>query len=154
MIGIGVGIDYALFIVTRYRQALERGTEREAAVVEAITTSGRAVVFAGCTVMVSILGMFLMGIEFLHGLAVGVSLAVAIAVVAAITLLPAILGFLGRGIDRLRIRRRPRPGRVGFWERWSGVVQRQPGPIALAGLAILLLASLPVFALRLGFADE
>jgi RND superfamily putative drug exporter len=153
MIGIGVGIDYALFIVTRYRESLDRGTEREAAVVEAISTSGRAVVFAGCTVMVSILGMFLMGIEFLHGLAVGVSIAVAVAVAAAVTLLPALLGFLGGGIDKLRVRRRPRAGRVGAWARWARFVQRRPWPVALGGLAVLVAAAIPVFALRLGFAD-
>ena len=154
MIGIGVGIDYALFIVTRYRDALERGVLREDAVVEAISTSGRAVVFAGCTVMVSILGMFLMGISFLHGLAIGVSLAVAIAVVAAITLLPALLGFIGKGIDKLRVRRHRPLDHVGAWQRWARFVQRRPGPIALAGLGVLVLAALPFFALHLGFADE
>ncbi len=153
MIGIGVGIDYALFIVTRYREALDRGQPYESACVEAMTTAGRAVVFAGCTVMISILGMFIMGIEFLDGLAVGTSLAVAIAVLAAITLLPALLGLLGGKINRLRVRRRPRPGRVGGWERWARFVQRRPKPVALAGLAVLLAAAVPVFALHLGFAD-
>jgi RND superfamily putative drug exporter len=153
MIGIGVGIDYALFIVTRYRDALDRGLAFEAACVEAIATAGRAVVFAGCTVMISILGMFVMGIEFLDGLAVGTSLAVAVAVLAAVTLLPALLGVLGAKINRLRIRRRVRPGRVGTWERWARFVQRRPKPVAVAGLTVLLAAAVPVFALHLGFAD-
>ncbi len=90
--------------------------------------------------MVSILGMFLMGIEFVQGLAVGVALAVAIAVAAAVTLLPAILGFLGGGIDRLRIGRRRRET-PGLWHRWARVVQRRPGTVAAIGFGVLLLAA-------------
>ena len=153
MIGIGVGIDYALFIVTRYRAALDRGVSYEAACVESIATAGRAVVFAGCTVMISILGMFIMGIDFLDGLAVGTSLAVAVAVLAAVTLLPALLGLLGGKINRLRLRHHRRDGRIGAWERWARFVQRRPKPVALAGLAVLVVAAVPVFALHLGFAD-
>ncbi|HEU5481384.1 MAG TPA: MMPL family transporter, partial [Candidatus Tumulicola sp.] len=110
MIGIGVGIDYALFMVTRYRVALHRTNSPEAAVIEAINTSGRAVLFAGFTVMVSVLGIFLMGLPFLHGLSVGISLAVVIAVLAALTLLPALLGFVGSNIDRLRVGRHTTAG--------------------------------------------
>jgi RND superfamily putative drug exporter len=153
MIGIGVGIDYALFIVTRYRDALHRHHDPEAAVVEAISTAGRAVVFAGCTVVVSLLGMFLMGLNFLHGLAVGTSVAVAIAVAAAVTLLPALLGFFGFSIDRLQVGRRHRRSRAGFWQRWAGFVQRHPWPLAVGGLALLLIMALPVFGMRLGTAD-
>jgi RND superfamily putative drug exporter len=153
MIGIGVGIDYALFIVTRYREALGRLGDPERAVVEAIATSGRAVVFAGCTVVVSLLGMFLMGLDFLHGLAVGTSLAVATSVAAAVTLLPALLGFFGFSIDRLHVGRRHPRHRAGLWERWAGFVQRRPWPLALGGLAVLVLVALPVFSMRLGFAD-
>jgi putative drug exporter of the RND superfamily len=98
--------------------------------------------------------MFLMGITFLHGLAVGVSLAVAIAVVAAITLLPAMLGFIGAGINKLRVRRHRRLDRIGAWQRWARFVQRRPAPVAAGGLAVLVVAALPVFALHLGFADE
>ena len=76
MIGIGVGIDYALFIVTRYRQGLDEGLEPEHAVVRAIDTAGRAVVFAGCTVVISLLGLFLMGVDFVNGMAVGTSVTV------------------------------------------------------------------------------
>ena len=153
MIGIGVGIDYALFIVTRYRNALHRPSSPEAAVIEAMNTSGRAVVFAGVTVMISVLGILLMGLPFLHGLAVGTSLAVFVAVLAAITLLPALLGFAGTSIDRFRVgRRKERTGET-FWHRWARVVQRRPGVIALAGFAILFALAVPALALRLGGAD-
>ncbi len=153
MIGIGVGIDYALFIVTRYREALHRTNSPEFAVIEAMTTSGRAVIFAGVTVMVSVLGMFLMGIDFLHGLAVGVSLAVVIAMLAATTLLPALLGFVGFTIDRLHVgRRKPSTGE-GMWHRWARTIQWRPWPIAIAGFLFLVIVALPVFSLRLGSAD-
>ena len=152
MIGIGVGIDYALFIVTRYRTALLRTRSPEDAVIEAMNTSGRAVVFAGFTVMVSVLGIFLMGLPFLHGLAVGISLAVVIAVLAALTLLPALLGFVGFTIDRFRVGRAP-SGRETMWHRWARTVQRRPVPIALAGLIVLVLMAVPALSLRLGNAD-
>jgi putative drug exporter of the RND superfamily len=153
MIGIGVGIDYALFIVTRYRNALHRTGSPEAAVIEAMNTSGRAVVFAGVTVMISVLGILLMGLPFLHGLAVGTSLAVFIAVVAAVTLLPALLGFVGTTIDRFRVGRRKQHSGETMWHRWARVVQRRPGFIAAAGLVVLLTLAVPALALRLGGAD-
>jgi putative drug exporter of the RND superfamily len=153
MIGIGVGIDYALFIVTRYRNALHRTGSQEAAVIEAMNTSGRAVVFAGVTVMISVLGILLMGLPFLHGLAVGTSLAVFIAVVAAVTLLPALLGFVGTTIDRFRVGRRKQHTGETMWHRWARVVQRRPGFIAAAGLVVLLTLAVPALALRLGGAD-
>jgi RND superfamily putative drug exporter len=153
IIAIGVGIDYALFIVTRYRAALLRLDDPEGAIVEAISTSGRAVVFAGSTVVVSLLAMFLMGLDYLHGLAVGTSLAVAIAVAAALTLLPALVGFIGFNIDRLHAGRRSRGRRVGLWERWAGFVQRHPRPLAASGLALLVVMAMPLLGIRLGFAD-
>lgn len=99
MIGLGVGIDYALFIVTRYREALRRGLEPEGATVEAADTAGRAVLFAGITVMISLLGMFMMGMAFVHGLAIAGSVAVGFMVLAALTLLPALLAFVRHRID-------------------------------------------------------
>ncbi|MGZ4688959.1 MAG: MMPL family transporter [Acidimicrobiia bacterium] len=153
MIGLGVGIDYALFIVTRYREALHRTNEPETAVLEAMTTSGRAVVFAGFTVMVSVLGMLLMGLNFLQGLAVGTSLAVVVAVLAAITLLPALLGFVGFTIDKWKVGRRTPTGREGMWHRWARVVQRRPGLIAIVGFTVLIVIALPMLSLRLGNAD-
>src|SRR4051812_20978937 len=153
MIGLGVGIDYALFIVTRYREALHRTNQPEAAVVEAMTTSGRAVVFAGFTVMVSVLGMLLMGLDYLHGLAIGTSLAVVIAVLAAITLLPALLGFAGFTIDKFKVgRRKPKQGE-GMWHRWARFVQKRPAPIAIIGFLVLIVIALPMLSLRLGSAD-
>ncbi|HEY1739766.1 MAG TPA: MMPL family transporter, partial [Acidimicrobiia bacterium] len=153
MIGIGVGIDYALFIVTRYRDALHRSGSPELAVIEAMTTSGRAVVFAGVTVMISVLGMFLIGLSFLYGLAAGTSVAVAIAVLAATTLLPAMLGFVGFTIDRLHVGPRRRVAHETMWHRWARTVQHNPAVIAAAGLVVLVLAGVPTFAMRLGSAD-
>jgi RND superfamily putative drug exporter len=154
MIGLGVGIDYALFIVSRYRDALSRLRPPEEAVVEAITTAGRAVLFAGCTVMISTLGMLLMGLSFLHGLAVGTSLAVLISVGAALTLLPALLGFIGFKIDKFSIHRKNKVRtRISLWTRWADFVQHRPVPIAAIGFIVLAAFSLPVFSLRLGSAD-
>ena len=96
LIGLGVGVDYALFIVTRYRQGLLRGLHREDAVVESLDTSGRAVLFAGVIVCIAMLGMFALGVSFLYGVAVAASVAVAFTVLAALTLLPALLGIFGR----------------------------------------------------------
>ena len=95
MIGIGVGIDYALFIVTRYRQGLHDGQAPRTAIVASLSTSGRAVLFAGCTVVISLLGMFLLGLPFVYGLALGAIAAVILVMAAALTLLPALLGFTG-----------------------------------------------------------
>jgi RND superfamily putative drug exporter len=155
MIGIGVGIDYALFIVTRYRQGLDEGFEPEHAVVRAIDTAGRAVVFAGCTVVISLMGLFLMGVDFVNGMAVGTSVTVAIVMLASITLLPALLGFAGRTIDRFSVRRRkaPKPREQTLWYRWSRVVQRRPWPAFLGGLAFLLILAIPLFSMRLAFPD-
>ena len=121
-----------------HRHPLPRGiaphqNNPEVSVVEAMTTSGRAVVFAGFTVMVSLLGMLLMGLNFLHGLAVGTSFAVVVAVLAAITLLPALLGFVGFTIDKFKVGRRKPRTRQGVWHRWARFVQRRPGRIAFVG---------------------
>ena len=155
MIGIGVGIDYALFIVTRYRQGLQEGLEPEAAVVRSIDTAGRAVLFAGVTVVISILGLFLMGVAFVRGMAVGTSITVALVMLASITLLPAMLGFAGRNIDRLSVRRTVKEAhsREGFWFRWSRFVQRRPWPPFLAALGILIVLTVPFLSMRIGFAD-
>ena len=155
MIGIGVGIDYALFIVTRYRSHLHEGMEPEAATMLAILTSGKAVLFAGTVVVVSLLGILLMGFAFVEGLAIGGAATVAVTMLAAITLLPALLGFVGEKIDRWKI-----PGFHGTEAgekraayRWSRFIQRRSWVAALVGLTILVVMSIPLFSLRLGFAD-
>ncbi|HKY15232.1 MAG TPA: MMPL family transporter [Microthrixaceae bacterium] len=157
MIGIGVGIDYALFIVTRYRDGLRNGLDPTTASVNALNTSGRAVIFAGTTVVISLLGMLLIDLEFVQGIGMSAALVVVITMLASITLLPAILGFAGHKIDFLSLpwAKKVQPAdHVTIWDRWSSVVQRRPLPIALAGLVVLVLLAVPMFSLRLGSSDE
>jgi RND superfamily putative drug exporter len=154
MIGIGVGIDYALFIVTRYRDALAAGQEPEDAVVTAVTTAGRAVLFAGGTVLVSLIGLTAMGLEYLYGTAAATVGGVLIVLVASMTLLPAILGFAGRSIDRLRVPFvKGDRGDTGLWARWSRVVQRRPGVTGLVALVLLVGLAVPFTGLRFGYPD-
>jgi putative drug exporter of the RND superfamily len=156
MIGIGVGIDYALFIVTRYRQQLHHGLDPEQATVVAITTSGKAVLFAGTIVVISLLGILLMGFAFVEGLAIGGAATVAVTMLASVTLVPALLGFVGRKIDRWRLpwfHQDQSKFEHGIAYRWSRVIQRRPWPAALAGLLVLVVMSIPLFSIRLGFAD-
>jgi putative drug exporter of the RND superfamily len=150
MIGIGVGIDYALFIVTRFREAKGRGADVRSAIAEASSTAGRAVVFAGLTVMVSLLGMILMRLRFVNGLAIGSSTAVAVAVLAAITLLPALLGFAGNRIKPVAVRTHTKRS---FWVGWSHLLQRRAWPAAILGMVLLLGIATPTLAMRLGEAD-
>jgi RND superfamily putative drug exporter len=156
MIGIGVGIDYALFIVTRYRQGLHDGLDPEPAVELAINTAGRAVLFAGITVVLSLLGLFLMNLDLMRSMAIGAAAAVLMTMFAAITLLPALLGFVGRNIDKLGLPHRTKAEgqvRASIWHRWSRVIQRHPWPAAVLGVVALVALALPVFSLRLGFGD-
>ncbi|MFE3261813.1 MMPL family transporter [Nocardia sp. NPDC059091] len=158
MIGLGVGIDYALFIVTRYRQALTDGLDPREAVVRAMSTAGRAVLFAGTTVLISLCGLFLVGQPFLDGLAVGTILAVLTVLVATVTLLPALLGFAGRAVDRWHVpgllRSATAPAERGLWWRWSQVVQRRPVLCGSAALLALLILAVPTSAMRLAFTDS
>ena len=159
MIGIGVGIDYALFIVTRFRQGLHDGMEVEDAVSTALTTSGRAVLFAGSTVVIALMGMFIMGLTFIDSLAIGAALAVLVTMVGSVTLLPAMLGFAGHNIDKFHLPALHRSAgttatRGGFWFRWSRQIQRHPWPFALVSLALLLTLAFPVTHLRLGNPDS
>ena len=155
MIGIGVGIDYALFIVTRFRSALADGHEPRSAVLLAGATAGRAVVFAGSTVVVSIFGLVLMGRGYLWGVALSTSLAVMLVVLASITLLPALLGFAGRNIDRFKLPwfRHDVDGRRTLSWRWSRVMQRRPLLAGIAALAVLLALAAPAVDMRFGMPD-
>ncbi len=153
MIGLGVGIDYALFIVTRYRQELRAGLEPADACARALSTAGRAVVFAGATVCVSLLGMVLMGVSMVVGMAVSAALVVSCTVVAALTLLPALLGFLGPSIDRFAVGRAHDAEELatdGRWYRWSRNVQAHPWPAMVVALVVLLGLSAPVLGMELG----
>jgi RND superfamily putative drug exporter len=156
MVGIGVGIDYALFIVTRYRTSLADGMDPHDATIRSIATAGRAVVFAGCTVVISLMGILLMGVPFAAGVAFSAVLAVLVIMLASVTLLPAVLGFTGLNIERLHvpfIGKRAREYDHSMWFRWSRFIQRRPWPAAIAGFVVLVLLSVPFFSLRFGFPD-
>jgi putative drug exporter of the RND superfamily len=159
LIGLGVGVDYALFIVTRYRQALRRGAGRQEATVEAIDTSGRAVLFAGIIVCIALLGMFALRVSFLYGLAVAASIGVLFTMVSALTLLPGLLGFFGPRVLPRRHRAVVTRGVVtgpdegGFWARWTGFIGRQPFVVLTGALAVMVVLAIPFFSLRLGNSD-
>ena len=154
LIGLGVGIDYALFLVSRYRDELHRGRTPHEAIVIAVNTSGRAVTFAGMVVCIALLGMIVLNLEFLTSAAVAASVAVAMTMLASLTLLPAFLGALGRNIDRVRVRPQKKqstgPSR---WDRWAQLVRRRPLLAVVSGLLIVGIIAAPALSLRLGFAD-
>jgi RND superfamily putative drug exporter len=158
LIGIGVGIDYSLLVLTRFRAALSHGKDRHDAIVESVTTAGRSVIIAGFTVVIAVLGLALTGLPYMYGVALSASFAVLTVMLAAVTLLPAILSFLGPRVDRLRI---PFLGRTLRAEgdsnspaaRWSHMVQRHPWFAVIAGTAILLALAAPALGMRLGFPD-
>jgi putative drug exporter of the RND superfamily len=155
LLGIGVGIDYALFIVTRYRERLADGELPVDAIATAMATSGKAVLFAGGTVVVSLFGLFVVGLPYITGAALGAIFAVLLVMSAALTLLPALLGALGPRIDRLSVRRTRRSSVTdGTWAwRWSQAVQRHAALTAIAGVTALVALSLPLFAIRVGYSD-
>jgi putative drug exporter of the RND superfamily len=163
LIGLGVGVDYALFIVTRHRQGLIAGHDNEESIVNAVNTSGRAVLFAGIIVCIALLGMFALGVSFLYGLAVAASLGVLLTMVAALTLLPALLGFIGPKVLSRRQRKSlitngPRvvgaSGSTSFWSRWADFVNRRPVVPALLALVVVVVIALPFFSLQLGSSDQ
>ena len=156
MIGIGVGIDYALLIVTRFRAALAENKNTREALVEAVSTAGHSVLVAGGTVVVSLMGLFLMGLEYLQGVAVAATLSVLVVMLASVTLVPALLAASGTKVNRLRMpgtRNRRGESLDGPAARWSRTVQRRPLVATAAGLAILAVLAAPVTGLRLGFPD-
>jgi putative drug exporter of the RND superfamily len=158
MIGLGVGIDYALFIVTRFRENYTNGQGVNDAVVSAMDTAGRAVLFAGTTVIVALLGMFALGISFLNGMAIAAALGVAMTMLAALTILPVLVATFGKRIGRRRRRRAtatPEPAQAGtgFWPRWAGLIQRHPWRAGIAGLGVMLGLSAPALSLNLGSSD-
>jgi putative drug exporter of the RND superfamily len=158
LIGIGVGIDYALLVLTRFRAAMKDGKDRHDAVVEAVTTAGRSVIIAGGTVVIAVLGLLLTGLPYMYGVAIAASLAVLVVMLAAVSLLPALLSYLGPRVDRLRI---PLLGRTLRAEgdrespaaRWSHAVQHRPWTAAIAATALLLALAAPALGMRLGFPD-
>jgi RND superfamily putative drug exporter len=161
LIGLAVGIDYALIVVTRYRAEHGRGMGRDEALEMAMDTAGRTVFFAACTVIIALLGLLLLGLSFLHGAAIASALAVLLTMVGALTVLPAVLSKSGNWIDRLRLplpgrRRRAETAAAGEsarWGRWSEFVQRRPWPSVLAGVLVLLALASPTLHLRLGTSD-
>jgi RND superfamily putative drug exporter len=160
LIGLGVGIDYALFIVTRHRRGLKRGLTTAEAVTNAVATTGRAVVFAGATVCIALLGMLILRLGFLNGVAVAASLTVVLTVVASVTLLPALLSFIGpRALSRRERRRLAEHGPepelpTGFAARWSAFVERHPKVLGAVALAVVTVLALPTLSLHLGTSDQ
>ncbi|MGW4043283.1 MMPL family transporter [Streptomyces sp. NPDC004721] len=160
LIGLGVGIDYALFIVTRHRRGLKRGLSPTEAVTNAVATTGRAVVFAGATVCIALLGMLILRLGFLNGVAVAASLTVVLTVAASVTLLPALLSFIGpRALSRRERRRLAEHGPepevpTGFAARWSAFVERHPKALGIVALAVVTVLALPTLSLRLGTSDQ
>jgi len=155
MIGLGVGVDYALFIVTRFRENYKsNGGDVEQAVQDAINTSGRAVLFAGVTVVIALLGMFALGVSLLSGAAVAASIGVVLVLAASLTLLPALLSLIGRRVGEAGGRRAEAgTTRPGFWMRWVQRVQRRPALTAVAATTLMLVLAAPALGLRLASSD-
>ncbi|MBT2509536.1 MMPL family transporter [Streptomyces sp. ISL-98] len=160
LIGLGVGIDYALFIVTRHRKGLRRGLSVPEAAANAVATTGRAVVFAGATVCIALLGMLILQLSFLNGVAIAASLIVVLTVAASVTLLPALLSLIGMKALSRRERRHlaehgPQPELpTGFAARWSAFVERHPKLLGAVAAVVMLVLALPMLSLHLGTSDQ
>ncbi|MGL5810142.1 MAG: MMPL family transporter [Nocardioides sp.] len=161
LLGLGVGIDYALFLVNRYRRALRSGTPVGEAVVEAVNTSGRAVIFAGTTVVISLLGLLLVGLDFLTGVGIGVAIVVSFTMFAAITLLPALLAILGTRVLSRRDRHDLAAGKLLATDqahdnptRWVQLVRKHPAVMTAIGTVGMVVLTIPVADLWLGVADQ
>jgi RND superfamily putative drug exporter len=163
MMGIGIGVDYTLLMVTRFREWRAAGLDERAATVATLDTAGRAVMVAGTTVVISMLGLFAMGLSFMRGAALVTILAVFVVMAASVTLFPALLGFLGKHVDRLRLplgRRRPVEVAVGGhvepsrrWMAWSRLIDRHRWVAATLGVVALLTLAAPYLDVRYGFPD-
>jgi len=155
MMGIGVGIDYVLLMVTRFREYLGKGLNNLDATVATVESAGRAVLVAGSTVVISLLGLFATDLNYMQGAAVATISVVLVIMLGAITLLPALLGYLGPRIDRLRLpgMRQRAAGSSPFWARWSRLVQRRAWAPVFGALAILAVLTVPFFGVRFGFPD-
>ncbi|MBV9046665.1 MAG: MMPL family transporter, partial [Solirubrobacterales bacterium] len=155
MIGLGVGIDYALFIVTRHFRGLDQGLELRESIARAAATSGGAVVFAGSTVTIALVSLAVADIPLVTTMGLMAAIAVVVAVLAAVTLLPAMLAIFGSHINSLRVRRRDRPAqqKPGLWSRWANGVARHPVIAGIAAVAILIPLAIPLLSLTLGQKD-
>lgn len=160
LIGLGVGIDYALFIVTRSRQNLRQGMSIEDSIITAIDTSGRAVLFAGATVCVALLGMLILGFSFLVGLGVAAALTVFITMMASLTLLPSLLAFQKMRVLSRKERRKlagtgPEATTVqGGWQRWADFVGRRPRTLSVIAILAIAVLTIPLLSLHLGLSDQ
>jgi RND superfamily putative drug exporter len=167
LISLGVGIDYALFIVNRHRREILSGATPEEAALRSLNTSGRAVLVAGITVCIALLSMFVLGLSFLYGVAVASALVVALTMLASLTLMPAMLGFYGYKVLGRKERKAVELARAGqgpaldggmdeesFWPRWARMVGRHSVVLSAAALIVIVVIALPFFSLRLGIADS
>ena len=157
---LGVGVDYALFIVTRHRRNLLRGMSVEDSILLAVNTSGRAVLFAGTTVCIALLGLWTLGVSFLYGVSLGTAIGVALTMLASLTLLPALLSFLGLKVLPRKQRKAVRAGSFdlsehhGFWYRWSRLVEGKRLVLGIAAFVVLAVLAIPFFSIRLGSSDQ
>jgi putative drug exporter of the RND superfamily len=153
LLGLGVGIDYALFVVTRFREAYTDTHDVQRSITTAMDTAGRAVLFAGITVMIALLGLFTLGVTVLDAAALDVTVTAALVMTAALTVLPVLLSRFGKRIGDHARRTAGRSGRQALWPRWAATVTRHPWQALIAGLAIMALLAIPAFSLRLGQSD-
>ncbi|MBV9193382.1 MAG: MMPL family transporter [Solirubrobacterales bacterium] len=154
LLGLGVGIDYALFIVTRFREDYRRTGDLDRSIDAAMETAGRAVLFAGATVIIALLGLFILGITLLEAAALAAVVTVGLVQAAALSVLPVLLGRLGERIAAERPSKAGRsPARGSLWPRWSAAVTRYPWRALAVGLSVMAVLSVPAFSLRLGQSD-